>query len=54
MTLLLQLLAEDLVHHFCALGEGGADLVAVDRLGGGRAVVPSKEGDALHGDAVRG
>ena len=53
-TQLDALLAENLVHQFCALGERGTDLVAVDRLSGGLAVVSGQQGDALDGDAVRG
>ncbi len=49
-----QLLTENLVHHFCALGERGSDLVAIDRLGRGGAIVPGQQRDALHRDAVRG
>ena len=37
--LVVRLLSKDLVHHLGTLGESGADLVAVDRLCGGRAVV---------------
>ena len=47
-------LAEDLVHDLCALGERGADLVAVDGLGGGCTVVADQESNALDGDVVRG
>ena len=32
-------LSKDLVHDLCALGERGADLVAIDGLGGGCALV---------------
>jgi hypothetical protein len=35
----VRLLSIDLVHHLCALGERGPDLVTVDRLRGGRAIV---------------
>lgn len=49
-----QLLAENLVHHFCAVGEGRPDLVAVDRLRGGRAVVPDEKSDFLYDDVVVG
>ena len=45
----LQLLAENLVHHLCALGERRPDLVTVDRFRGGRAVLPGQQRDALHG-----
>jgi hypothetical protein len=47
-------LAKDLVHHLSALGERWPDLVAIDRLGRGRAVVSRQQGNAFHGDAVGG
>jgi hypothetical protein len=36
-------IAEDPVHHFCAVGQGRPDGVPVDRLRGGRAVVPTRK-----------
>ncbi len=47
-------LAKDLVHHLGTLGERGADLVAVDRLGGCRTLVSGEQGNAFHGNAVGG
>jgi hypothetical protein len=38
-SLAVQALSEDLVHHLGALGERGPDLVTIDRLGSGRAIV---------------
>jgi hypothetical protein len=47
-------LGEDLIHDLGALGERGADLVAVDRLCGGRPIVTDQLGDVLYGHAVGG
>jgi len=50
----LQLLAEDLVHHLGTLGERWPDLVAIYQFRRGRSVVPGQQRDALHGNAVGG
>jgi hypothetical protein len=54
VPLTVRFLTEYLVHHLCTLGKRGPDLVPVDRLSRGRTVVPGQQGDALHGDAIRG
>lgn len=47
-------LAKDLVHYLCAPSERWPDLVPVDQLCGGGAVMASEQCDALDGNAVGG
>ena len=49
-----KLLAEDLVHDFCASGECWHDLVPVDQLGRGGLIVSREQRDCFHRHAMRG